>query len=188
MKAFFFDLETTGLDHWRHGIHQISGCIEIDGVAEQGFNYKVRPHGKAKIEEAALAVSGVTKEQIEKYTGMIQVYEALVDMLGDYVDKFSKTDKFHTIGYNNASFDNQFLREFFKQNGDKYFGSWFWSAPIDVMVLAAEHLKEDRPLMKDFKLATVARQFGVDVKDASLHDAAYDIYLTREIYNKIIKS
>lgn len=185
MKAFFFDLETTGVDHWRHGIHQISGCIEIDGEIKEGFNYKVRPHGKAKIEEDALRVGGVTVEQIGKYPGMIQVYEDLVDVLANYVDKFSKTDKFHTIGYNNASFDNQFLREFFKQNGDRYFGSWFWSAPIDVMVLAAEHLKEDRYNMKDFKLDTVARQFGIDVKDTNLHDAAYDIYLTREIYNKI---
>lgn len=31
MKLFFYDLETTGLDCERHGIHQISGAIVIDG-------------------------------------------------------------------------------------------------------------------------------------------------------------
>ena len=30
-KLFFYDLETTGVKHWKNGIHQISGRIVIDG-------------------------------------------------------------------------------------------------------------------------------------------------------------
>ena len=30
-KLFYFDVETTGLDAKKHGIHQLSGAIEIDG-------------------------------------------------------------------------------------------------------------------------------------------------------------
>ncbi len=41
--------------------------------------------------------------------------------------------------------------------------------------------------MKDFKLATVARKLKILVDDAKLHDAYYDIHLTREIYKKISK-
>jgi len=34
MKLLFFDLETTGTTPARHGIHQISGIVEIDGVEQ----------------------------------------------------------------------------------------------------------------------------------------------------------
>ena len=53
------------------------------------------------------------------------------------------------------------------------------------MVLASEFLKNKRHGMKDFKLMTVAREVGIEIDEAKLHDATYDIMLTREIY-KII--
>lgn len=71
------------------------------------------------------------------------------------------------------------------QNGDNYFGSWFWSDAIDVMVLAAQALMEQRPMMKDFKLRTVAEQLGIVIEEERLHDAMYDIYLTHEIYKRL---
>ena len=33
-----------------------------------------------------------------------------------------------------ASFDNQFLRQWFADNGDQYFGSWFWPNTLDVYI------------------------------------------------------
>lgn len=62
MKLFFFDLETTGTNPGRHGIHQISGEIMVDGVTREQFDFKVRPNPQAQIEEDALKVGGVTKE------------------------------------------------------------------------------------------------------------------------------
>lgn len=185
MKAFYFDLETTGTNFWQHGIHQISGAIEIDGEIKEYFDFKVAPHPKAKIEDEALKVCGVTLEQIQSYPSMTEVYALIISMLSKYVDKYNKRDKFFLIGYNNASFDNQFFRAFFVQNMDQYFGSWFWSSSIDVMVLASEYLKEVRPQMIDFKLKTVARQMGIDIDESKLHDAMYDIDLTINIYKKI---
>lgn len=185
MKLLFFDLETTGVNPGKNGIHQISGMIEIDGVEKERFDFHVQPNPKAVIEEQALSVAGVTREEVMAYPSMGEVYNQLISMLGKYVDKFNKTDKFFLVGYNNASFDNQFLRGFFLQNGDKYFGSWFWSNSIDVMVLASHHLANRRKDMENFKLATVAKFMGVNVDDEALHDAFYDIYLTREIYKMI---
>lgn len=182
MKLLFFDLETTGVNPAKNGIHQISGMIEIDGVEKERFDFHVQPNPKAIIEEQALSVAGVTREQVLNYPPMGEVYKELVAMLGRYVDKFNKRDKFFLVGYNNASFDNQFLRGFFLQNGDNYFGSWFWSNSIDVMVLASQHLAICRHDMENFKLATVAKFMGINVNDEALHDAYYDIYLTREIY------
>ena len=182
MKLVFFDLETTGVNPGKNGIHQISGTVEIDGVEQEKFDFHVQPNPKAVIEEQALAVGGVTREQIMAYPPMYEVYSQFVAMLGKYVDKFNKKDKFFLVGYNNAAFDNKFLRGFFLQNGDNYFGSWFWANSIDVMVLATAFIGDRRKEMENFKLSTVAKFLGVNVDDASLHDAFYDIYLTKEVY------
>ena len=104
-------------------------------------------------------------------------------MLGKYVDKFNRKDKFFLVGYNNAAFDNNFLRGFFLQNGDEYFGSWFWSNSVDVMVLASNYLLDRRAEMENFKLSTVAKFLNISVEDDALHDAQYDIELTKLIYD-----
>lgn len=183
MKLVFFDLETTGTNPGKHGIHQISGQIVIDGVIKETFDFHVQPNPKALIEDEALKVGNVTREQILAYPPMQQVYQEFVSMLGKYVDKFNKKDKFFLVGYNNAAFDNQFLRGFFLQNGDVYFGSWFWSNSIDVMVLASAYLATRRPEMENFKLSTVAKTLGIVVNDDSLHDAMYDIELTKAVFD-----
>ena len=188
MKLVFFDLETTGTNPGKHGIHQISGQIVIDGEVKQGFDFHVQPNPKAIIEDEALKVGGVTREQILAYPPMHQVYQEFVAMLSKYVNKFDKKDKFFLVGYNNAAFDNQFLRGFFLQNGDVYFGSWFWSNSIDVMVLASAYLATRRPDMENFKLSTVAKTLGVMVDDDSLHNAMYDIELTKAVFDIVTNS
>ena len=185
MKLLFFDLETTGIKYWRNGVHQISGEIVIDGVTKESFNFNVCPHPQCEIEEEALRICNVSKEQIQAYPPMREVYVKLVNMLSKYVDKFDKKDKFFLVGYNNASFDNHFLKAFFVQNGDNYFYSWFWVNSIDVMVLSTQHLMRKRHEMTDFKQETVARALGIQIDSAKLHDASYDIQLTKEIYNRI---
>ena len=184
MKALFFDLETTGTYPGKHGIHQMSGMIVIDGEIKETFDYKVRPNPKAEILDEALEVAGVTRDQILAYPPMGEVYHQLVDgILAKYVDRYNKKDKFFLAGYNNASFDNQFLRGWFLQNGDQYFGSWFWSNSIDVMVLATPYLAARRTEMKDFKQGTVAKTLGIQVDDTKLHDALYDIEICKAIYD-----
>ena len=64
MKLLFFDLETTGVNPGKNGIHQISGEIVIDGVSKEQFDFHVQPNPKAIIEEEALKVAGVTREQV----------------------------------------------------------------------------------------------------------------------------
>ncbi len=183
MKVVFFDLETTGTLVNKHGIHQLSGEIIIDGEVKETFDFRVQPNPQALIEQEALDVAGVTKEQILAYPPMGAVYKQFVDMLSKYVDRYNKQDKFFLAGYNNAHFDNQFLRSWFVQNGDKYFGSWFWSNSIDVMVLATPFLAEKRSQMENFKQGTVAKALGIEVEDTKLHDALYDIQICKAIYD-----
>lgn len=67
MKIVFFDLETTGTLVNKHGIHQISGEIVVDGEVKETFDFHVQPNPKAEITQEALDVAGVTKEQILAY-------------------------------------------------------------------------------------------------------------------------
>ena len=185
MKRFIYDLETTGTNPSKHGIHQISGMIEIDGEIKEKFDIKVQPNPKALIDLEALNIAGVTLEQINKYKSMYSGYLSLTNILKLYVNKFDKKDKFFLVGYNNSQFDNQFLRGFFLQNDDQYFGSWFWSNSMDVMVAASYYLSEKRHLMADFKLKTVAAFLGIQIDESKLHDGVYDCYLTLEIEKRL---
>lgn len=185
MKIFFCDTETTGTNPLIHSIHQLSGMMVIDGIIVETVNYNVRPHPQAKIDEEALKVSGVTKEQILAYPEIETVHKQFTDMLGKYVKKFDKTDKAYFAGYN-THFDNDFVRQLFDDVGDKYFGSWFWSDRIEVMTLASLMLRNKRASLVNFKLMTVANALGLIIDETKAHDALYDIEVTKWIYDKYI--
>lgn len=184
MKALYIDVETTGTQFWKHGIHSISGIIDIDGEIKEEFDFEVQPHPDAKIDDEALKVGGVKIEDFVFYPKMDVVHKQLTVILDKYVDRYDKMDKFHFIGYN-ASFDNDFLRAFFVQNNDLYFGSLFYSDNIDVMALAGEQLKHIRHTMDDFKLHTVAAKLGIEVDKSKLHKSIYDVHITRQMHYAI---
>jgi DNA polymerase-3 subunit epsilon len=183
IKKIFYDVETTGLDSVSNGIHQLSGCIEIDGVVVEWFNFNVRPFPTDIIDSEAIKISNVSIEKIMGYEKPEIVHKKFIDLLGKHVGKYNKQDKLFLIGYNNSRFDDQFLRSWFGKNNDKYYGSWFWPNTIDVMSLASNFLVNNRVNMVNFKLKTVAKEFGLNVDESKLHDALYDIELTRGIYN-----
>jgi DNA polymerase-3 subunit epsilon len=187
IKKLFYDVETTGVDERQNGIHQISGCFEIDGVVAEHFNFHVAPNPKAKITPEALAVGGVTEEQIKSYEPMEVVFKRFKAMLRKYCDPYDKKDKIYLVGYNNAHFDDDFLRAWFIQNGDTFFGSWFWAGALDVMVLASQYLIDRRVKMDAFKLMNVAVEVGLVVDESRLHDANYDIELTRAVYRIVTR-
>ncbi len=187
MKLLFFDLETAGLNPNKNGMHQISGCIEIDGEEKEYFDFKVAPNPELEISDQALAVSGKTREEVIAYPEMNTIYNQFIKLLSKYIDRYDKKDKFFLVGYNNASFDNNFLREWFKQNNDQYYGSWFWPNSLDVYVLATQKFLRERCEMNDFKLKTVSKCAGIEVDESRIHDAIYDIKITKELY-KIVTS
>lgn len=185
-KLLFFDLETTEVKFWRNGIHQIGGIVDIDGQEVERFDIRLAPNPAATIEQEALDVAGVTLEQVQSYQPMEEGYRQLVGILSKYVNKFDKRDKMYLVGYNNAGFDNRFLRALFQQCGDKYFGSWFYPNCMDVYVMVTPFLMGVRNDMENFKLMTVAKTMGIEIDENKLHDATYDIELTRDIFYKII--
>lgn len=185
-KIFYFDCETTGLNPTVNGIHQIALIVEVNGQTKERHDFRLAPFEGDVIEQSALEISGVTTLQIMAYPNPLEVYGKIVKILDKHCEKFNKTDKMYLAGFNNHKFDNEFLRAFFKKCGNNYFGSYFWSNSLDVMCLASVSLLKVRHKMTDFKLKTVSRALGIPVDEDKLHDALYDIDLTRACLLKIL--
>lgn len=187
MKLLAFDLETGGLDPKRHAILQISGIFcEEDGTEQERFNWYVRPFEMDQVDDKALQVNQISKDDFEtdKFLSPQEIYRRLKGKLSSYINPYNRMDKLHLVGYNCHSFDCQFLREFFRKNGDKYYGSYFWNPPIDMMLIYAGALAKGRQHLPDFKLATVATTVGIELDHSRLHDAIYDVEVTLELYRR----
>lgn len=178
----FYDLETTGVDVRKHGIHALAGIVEVDGEVVEEFDYKVQPNPKAQIAPEAMTVGGVTPEIIQVYPPMGEIFKEFTTLLNKYVNPYEPKSKAYLAGFNNRGFDDIFLRAWFDQNGNAFYNAYFWPDSLDVMVLAAQYLIERRPNMPSFKLKRVALELGIEVEQDKLHEAGYDVYLTREIY------
>jgi len=186
IKRLYIDLETTGTDCYSNGIHQISGIIEIDGIIKEKFDFKVRPFEGCVIVDEALEKGNVTLEQIMQYTPEKEVFNFLTIILSKYVNKFNPKDKLTFVGYN-ANFDNDFLRQFWLRNRDEFYNSIFWGNILDVMVVATEFFEEFRQEFENFKLMTIAQALLILIDESKLHNAMYDIEITREILLELVK-
>lgn len=178
----FFDVETTGLNTQECAITQLSGMVERNDEVVEEFNFRMAPHAGAEINQEALEVTGLTLEEIQSYPNPKDQFKKFRRLLEKYVDRYNPRQKMLLVGYNNRQFDDQVLRAFFSRNGDKFFGSYFWSNSLDVLVLAGEYLTFRRPNMKNFKLATVADELGLTPQSENYHDALFDVKVTRAIY------
>jgi DNA polymerase III epsilon subunit-like protein len=167
---------------------QIAGSIIfVDGKdmqLKERFNYKLKPLPNDVIEESALAVNNLTVEMINSFPATTEAHRALMVLLGKYCDKYNKADKFFFVGYN-ARFDYDFMRAWFEKLADKYFGSWFFFPPLDVMNIAIFHLMKERANLPNFKQATVAEYLHIPFQ-GEMHDANADVDVTIQILEKYL--
>lgn len=185
MVKVFFDVETTGVNYRMNSIIQLAGIIEVDEKVVETFNFLVRPHAKAVIEDKALQVNKRTREEIAGFPEMRTVHAQFKKLICKYVNPYDKTDRAFLVGFNNRFFDDPFLRKFFELCGDEFFNGLFWGDSLDVLCLASEYLSDRRARMPTFKLKRVAQELGLHVAPEALHDAPYDVTLTRQIYRVV---
>lgn len=183
-KLFFFDVETTGLDPAVHDIVQLAYIIDRDGeIVDKGDLY-LRPGPGADIDPDALRVQGRTLEQVMEFPPASEAYLRLIAGLSLYVDKFNRLDKLYPVAYCGIQFDYPFLQNFFKKQGDPFFGSWFNHRVIDPIVLARLLDFKNILVSPDLKLHTVCESFGVPLSQA--HDALADVTAMRELFYKMV--
>ena len=198
----FYDLETTGLDPEKCGIHQISGAFVVNGVIVESFNYHVKPKKGCLCSEKAMEMAGHTYEEMmasDEYLPMAEVFQKIYARIIYYcggLNESGKVDwgkKIFTGGYNIHKFDGPFMRQWFLDNGANSSGApyfeWGWvtSGEIDVMLLAEPVLMKVRSRMKNFKQYSVALALGIPVDEGRLHEAGYDIELCFAIYKVLVE-
>lgn len=182
MKYIIIDTETTGTTP-QHGVIQIAGSLYCGGHWYP-FNHRCAPFASDLIADEALAVNGTNREEIRAFRSPHEVYGEFINMLAGCVDKYAPKDKLVWVGYN-ADFDMTMLRSWFAKCGEtKYFGSWFWFPPVDVMGIAMHFLQGRRAELVNFKLGTVAAFLDVPIPE-NLHDAGADIRLTWDLYKRL---
>ena len=181
-KVFWFDVETTGLDAQKQDVIQLAYMIEIDGEVKESGNVFMQPFSYENISQEALNVHGTTIEQLKSYQEPSSAYIELHKVLGRYVNKYDKTDKFQPAGYN-VRFDLDFLKQFFIKNDDEYFGSFFNYKGIDPLPVLYffDGTGRINPL-KNYKLETVCEYFEIGI-DA--HDALSDIRATKMLVERL---
>ena len=187
MKIAYIDIETTGLSIYKAGIVQIGCILEIDNQVKATLNLEITPFPEDAWEEKArgmIIAKGKNPDDPKRDKPFI-AYQKFIIVLDKFVNKFDPKDKFHFCGYNSNSFDMPFMRRFFTKNKDKFFGSYFFNPSLDIMLLAAVKLRSKRASMENFKLVTVAKTIGIAVEEEKLHDALYDIEITREMFKRL---
>lgn len=182
-KRLWADCETTGTDPRRHAVTQIALLVEIDGKIVREWECKLRPWEGAEIEQEALTVTGKTLEEVMDYPDHRAGYKEFISVLSSYVDRYARTDKFFSHGWN-VGFDVDFLHALATKCGDSYLMSYMvWPG-----ICVAQQVARMRPDfwlgLRSRKLGVVAEAMGVAV-DGELHDALVDVKLTRAIWEKL---
>lgn len=183
IKQLFIDTETTGIDPKKNGLFNIGGVIVNDGRIEE-FDLFCDVFTEDTFDLGAMEKNGFTNEQIAKLPDPEVTFNQFIGILDKHIDKYDKEDKFYVFGYF-SEFDCQFLRQWFWNNGDQYFGSRFHHPWLDVSVIAMYYLMEkgERHLLENFKLTTVARYLGIDIDDNKSHTSLYDAQLAKQVYD-----
>jgi len=189
-KFLIFDLETTGLDYIKCAIIQLAGyIIETNENNEfkvlNKFDYKIKPHENAIISPEALNIAKVSTEQIMSYKSSSSIFHEFETLLHSYIDIYNKTDKLILVGYNSLHFDQDFLKNWFIINKNKYFFSYFWSNGIDLLSDASKYFIHYRPAFPNFKLNTIAKALDISFNKENLHNGMKDAELTLKIFLKL---
>jgi DNA polymerase III subunit epsilon len=194
MKELYLDTETTDFDEKKGSIHQIAWIYLVDGKVVSKKNMKFQPRPGCEINQAALDICKLTKEEL--LNREMPYYMAIAEFI-KFVNKEVFTDpveKMFFYAYN-SKFDERFIRgamddlkEFLKEKKNKasanfWYDKFFHYPAIDVAVIAGLALKTIRHQLPNFKLYTVVNTLKTlgyikETKETDFHDAMYDVAMT----------
>ena len=156
----------------------------LDLISKVGKNRTKNPIEKINLLNKAIR-SSYRLDQTA-YNGINIAVASSLSIIRFLESELKQVDKAILAGYNNTHFDTDFLRQWFIDNNNNYFGSYFWSNSIDVMPEASRYFVHYRPALLNFKLGTVAKALGIETDKSSLHDGLYDIKLTLLMFKKLL--
>lgn len=194
MKIFSFDTETTGLPNKDYtkpqpAIHQIVAYVHIDGKLIDSINLKIKPFKGALIDDKALEIGNVTREQIESYEEESVQFGKLLFFMDKYVNKFSTSDFYIPLGHNIIQFDIPMLAALFRRNNNNFLNSYFGPNVIDTCIIAKGmilNVKKNKRGTENHKLKTLCLYKDIKWDDELAHEANYDTIQTMKLANKLL--
>ena len=187
-KIFWNDIETGGVNPKTDAILQIAFIIDLEGEEIVSFNSFVKPFNGAMVSDEALKVTGIKREDIDRFPDAYSVYHEMRKLLDAHGYKKQKAYRYVPAGYNNQ-FDLEFLLEWMTQIDSKFaFWDFLQMTPIDPLpILRALRFAGILPI-QDTKLSTVCEYLRIPL---AAHDALSDIratkIVTERLYTKIFK-
>ncbi len=182
LKLFYADTETTGLDPKEQEVFQFAFILVINGKVVEEHDLKIRPERWDKVSKEALEVTGKTIEELKTYPTKRDTFNKLKTILKKHVDPYNRNDKMIWIGQN-GRFDTDFVRAWFAEMGDKYFGSWWDARPADLITLAVAARMRGIINPENFKQQTICESLGFQFK---AHDALDDVRALRKAFTKLV--
>jgi DNA polymerase III epsilon subunit-like protein len=176
----FLDLETSGLDPVKDGILSI-GAVDLDNPDEFFYAEPKLPRGK-EIDDKALKINGFTR-----YDSVDSAKKTLANTLHEFQKWLSKIKEVSIAGHN-PSFDADFLRQAFKEEGFEWvFGHRY----VDIHSTAISTY-----LSKNIEIPRKHGRFAVNLdhilwsvglpKRSGPHNALTDAKLEAEAYQRLI--
>lgn len=166
-REIVLDTETTGLEAAHHSIIEV-GCLEIIDrrITGKTFHRYVNP-GRA-IDEGAVAVHGITMEQLRDKPKFEGIADELLEFIGDA-----------RLVIHNAEFDMGFLQVEYERCGR----AADWPPPgevVDSLLLA----RKKHPNQRN-SLDALCKRYEVDNSNRELHGALLDSELLAEVYLRL---
>ncbi|MFA6766728.1 MAG: exonuclease domain-containing protein, partial [Clostridia bacterium] len=155
-----FDLETTGIGT-ADKITEIGAVKMKDGKIVGIFETLVNP--EMKLSDNIIELTGITNDMVE---GAPKFEEVVAD--------FYKFTRGAVLVAHNTRFDLDFLR---KQALPLLYN--FDNDSLDTMMIAQQYMK-----LKNYKLKTVCKEFGVEIENA--HRALNDAIATARVFKKLM--
>jgi DNA polymerase III epsilon subunit-like protein len=183
-----FDVETGGVLPTQPTI-QLAAIAVIDETGEElaSFEQKIK-FDPAKCDAEALKLNGYKAENwvaalspeivAARFASFIEPYKC-IDMVSKRTGNHYMVAK--AVGYNALTFDWPRLKQLF---GERFLPISYHVRDVlqRVIFYYDEHPK--CPVPENFKLSTVAQEFGIDTKGA--HDALFDVRMTAALYRRLI--
>lgn len=189
-KVVFFDLETSGLNSWKHEIIQIAAvAVSSDDFSEiERFGPFHVEFDISKASPEALKINHYDENDWKDAISQKELVACFRRFLENHktVKMTSKAGNTYFVaqlaGHNINKFDIPFLRETFKRQ-DAFLPAAMIG--LDTLQLAAWHFftKSDKP--PNLKLETLAKHFGIEFEGA--HDAMADVLVNIEVATALLE-
>ncbi len=182
-----FDFETGGLDTQKCEILQVAAVIidsrTLQVKTEHTFKSYMKPIDFNNLDEKALEVNGITKEQLQDAPDRKVVWANFVT----FINRFNKKAKFYTApipaGSNIKNFDLPIIDRLCNEYGTK--DLFFRKHQIDVIDLVFPCFEGRNDGPANSKLGTLCEYFGIPTE--GLHDALNDVIATAKIIARFLQ-